>query len=405
MNHNSSLNANISTGHESNERSDLLSECPEEEVYTAQKRYTRTTLYLVAMVISLLGNSAIIWIVRKNRRMRNLTHYLIVNMAVADLFITVFHMPYKLQVQLTDSYAVLEGGVIGTLICKIVGYAQDVSIACSVLSLMGISIDRFMAIMFPLKKATLSHRARYIIIPIWIVSFVICSPLLYANRMEEYEGDFYCYEEWPPLLDAVTAGRDYTIIQFSLLYVVPLTVITVLYSCIAFRVWHRQIPGHAAPHLRPGRPNSVAKKKLLRMLIIIVCLFAACWLPYHVIYFLQFASDKYRNCYIPETIMFYCLFVGHANSAINPCIYFAIHKEYRKGLVQVARHVCCLGDVNVSRCEVRQFSTFNLEAAAKRVHHSENPTSFLEIINKRYSLDCNKVVVTEATPINSDNTL
>lgn len=122
MDHNNSLNSNIATEYlEANEENVLLSYCPEEEAYTSQKRFTRTTLYLVAMVISLLGNSAIIWIVRRNRRMRNLTHFVIVNMAIADLLITVLHMPYKLQVHFTNSYAVVVGGLTGKLICKLVG--------------------------------------------------------------------------------------------------------------------------------------------------------------------------------------------------------------------------------------------------------------------------------------------
>ena len=407
MDHNNSLNSNIATEYlEANEENVLLSDCPEEEAYTSQKRFTRTTLYLVAMVISLLGNSAIIWIVRRNRRMRNLTHFLIVNMAIADLLITIFHMPYKLQVHFTSSYAVVVGGLTGKLICKLVGYTQDVSIACSVLSLMGISVDRFMAVVFPFKHALLCHKARYAVIPIWVVSFFICSPLLYANRMEEFEGDFYCYEEWSPLLDPLTGGRNYTIIQFSLFYAVPLTVITVLYSCVAFRVWHRKIPGHAASRLRRAPSHSATKKKLLRMLIIIVCLFAACWLPYHVVFFLQFSSDKYLHCNISETIMFYCLFVGHANSAVNPCIYFAIHKEYRKGLIQVTRSICCqLGDVNYSGCLLRRFSSLNLQPAPGRAERTDCPTSFPEMSNRKRSLEWNQVVVTRVTAMYSDHVL
>ena len=179
--------------------------CPEEEPYTSQKRFVRTSLYLVAMVMSLFGNVIIIWIVRKNRRMRNLTHYLIVNMAVADLLVTVLHMPYRLQIQLTNSHALVVGGLTGNLICKLVGYSQDVSIASSVFTLMGISVDSFMAVVFPLKRAALNHKVRYVLAPIWIMSIAICSPLLYVNKM--YEGQFYCYEEWAPLLDSGTAGR------------------------------------------------------------------------------------------------------------------------------------------------------------------------------------------------------
>lgn len=102
-------------------------------------------------------------IVRKNRRMRTMTHYLIVNMAVADLLITIFHMPYKLQIQLTNRHAVMIRGPVCLSICKLAGYTQDVSIACSVLSLMSIAMDRFMAIVFPFKRITLLQRTRYVI--------------------------------------------------------------------------------------------------------------------------------------------------------------------------------------------------------------------------------------------------
>ena len=396
MDGNSSLSSNMSRYIASNEQDALSSECPADEEYTSLKRCTRTALYMVAMIISLLGNSAVIWIVRKNRRMRTLTHYLIVNMAVADLLITIFHMPYKLQVQLTNSYAVVVGGLTSTLICKLVGYTQDVSIAISVLSLMVISIDRFMAVVYPVKNVTFLKRPRYVIIPIWITSLFLCSPLLYANRMEEYEGEFYCYEEWSPLFDPLTGGRDYTIIQFTLLYAVPLIVITALYSCIVYRVWHRRILGNAARHLHRGRQHSVAKKKLLKMLIIIVCIFAACWLPYHVIFFLQFASVKYLNCSIPDTILFYCLFVGHANSAINPCIYFAIHKEYRQGLLQVTRLLVC--QLRDKTCR----TSFNLEAIPGRNDRTERPSSFPEIFKNGRTLECNQVIVIRATAVNSD---
>lgn len=376
------------------EQDGLLLECPDDEPYTLLTHYTRTTLYVVAMVISLLGNSAVILIVRKNRRMRTLMHHLIVNMAVADLLITIFHMPYKLKVQLTNG-ALVPRGFMGAIICKLVGYTQDVSIASSVLSLMVISIDRFMAVLFPLKSVTLLHRPCCIIIPLWITSFVMCSPLLYANRMNKL--DFYCYEEWSAFF---MDGQDYTIIQFTLLYALPLTVITVLYSCIMYRIWNRRIPGHAAPHLRHVRSHSIAKKRLLKMLIIIVCLFAACWLPYHIIFFLQFTSDESLYCSVTDTVVFYCLLVGHVNSAINPCIYFALHKEYRKSLLHIRRLICCqLEDLTVVRCPFRRFSSFNLQSAQDP---TEYPSSFPEVLNRGQRLGRNQVVVTKNSAMTLD---
>ena len=370
----------------STENFDSDVDCPEDEPHTSQKLFVRTSLYVVAMVLSLFGNVIIICIVRKNRRMRNLTHYLIINMAVADLLITVLHMPYRLQIQLRNSHALVVGGLMGKLICKLVGYSQDVSIACSVFTLMGISIDRFMAVVFPIRRATLSHKAQYVLAPIWFISIVICSPLLYVNKMEEYEGEFHCYEEWAPLLESDTAGRYYTVIQFTLFYVVPLIVVGVLYSCIAFKVWNRHVPGRR--HLPRARFYSVARGKLLRMLIIIVSLFAACWLPYHVIFLLQFFDEKYLYCLIPETIMFYCLFAGHSNSAINPCVYFAIHKEYRKGLFQIIRRAGCLRRATTTlSCLRRKKCSFNLQVDIHRAAWTVSPTSYAGVLNKKPNLD------------------
>ena len=385
------LNASVHNLDKVDENASLTNECPMEE-YTQAKRFIRTSLYVLAMLISLLGNSVIVWIVHKNRRMRTLTHYLIVNMAVADLMITVFHMPYKLQVQVTNSYAVVVGGLIGTLICKLVGYIQDVSIASSILSLMMISIDRFVVVLFPLKNATLLKRPRLVVIPIWIISVFMCSPLLYANKIEEYSGDFYCFEEWPPHF---MTGRDYTVIQFTVLYALPLVVITALYSCIAVRVWHRTIPGHAAPNLNRGRRCLEARKQLLKLLIIIVSLFAICWLPYHVIFFLQFSESGYLNCGVPETIMFYCLFVGHANSAINPCIYFIIHNEYRKGLSQITRLISSLLCQATSfRCRFCKFRSFDLQVDPNdRNDATELPTSLPNVTpNDRQRYERNRAV-------------
>ena len=317
----------------------LSMECLEAEPYTLQRRVTRSILYTLAMVVSLFGNAMVICVVRRNSQMRNVTHRLIVNMAVADLLITAFHMPFRLKVQITHEYDIMVGGAIGVLICKTVGFSQDVSISSSVLSLMAIAVDRFIAVIFPLQRTISLHRARYAVIPIWIVSVCICAPLLYSTRLELYEGKFYCYEDWSPLFDSVTAGRDYTLAQFLLLYTLPLIVIISLYSCVVFKVWHRSIPGQAGT--AHDRRRCRAKKKLLRMLIIVVCLFAVCWLPYHVAHFLQFFNDKYRYCPLPETLKFYCIFIGQANSAFNPCIYFVLCKEYRKGLCQILSLPCC----------------------------------------------------------------
>lgn len=67
-------------------------------------------------------------------------------------------------------------------------------------------------------------------------------------------------------------------------------------------------------------------------------------------------------------------------------------------LAQLARQVCCLRDLDVCGCAVRQFFSFDLKAAAERSDYSEYPTSLAE--NKEKILDWNQVVIPEPLQFN-----
>lgn len=159
------------------------------------------------------------------------------------------------------------------VICKLVGYSQNVSIDCSVLTLTAISMERFTVVMCPFKRATLNHKARYTVIPIWIISIAMCSPLLYVNQLLEYEGNFFL----PRRMDSVVDFRN-ILPQPELhrhTFCIELCFTSHLHNSSVLlyngKSWNRQIPGHR--HLRHARPYSAARKKLVRMLRVIVCLF------------------------------------------------------------------------------------------------------------------------------------
>lgn len=78
--------------------------------------------------------------------------------------------------------------------------------------LMGIFIDRFMVVVFFLRRIVLSYKVWYVFVFIWIILIVICLFFFYVNKMEEYEGEFYCYEEWVLLLELEMVGCYYIFI-------------------------------------------------------------------------------------------------------------------------------------------------------------------------------------------------
>ena len=149
------------------------------------------------------------------------------------------------------------------VICKLVGYSQNVSIDCSVLTLTAISMERFTVVMCPFKRATLNHKARYTD----VFASSLRKPVTGIRREVFLPRRMDSVVDFRNILPRPELHRHTFCIElcFTSLF------ITVLYSCITVKVWNRQIPGHR--HLRHSRPYSAARKKLVRMLRVIVCLF------------------------------------------------------------------------------------------------------------------------------------
>ena len=80
----------------------------------------KATCYTVVMLLSLLGNAAVIAIVVKNRHMRTTTNYLIANMAVSDLLISAFALPREMAEIFIGFRGWLIDGLAGAVLCKVV---------------------------------------------------------------------------------------------------------------------------------------------------------------------------------------------------------------------------------------------------------------------------------------------
>ena len=294
------------------------------------EKVIKTVGYTTVILISLLGNSLLIYAVNKNHRLKTVTYHLILNMAVADILVTVCNVPGRLARQITGRYHWL-GGIPGIIICKSASFISDSTVSCAILTLTAIALDRFCVVKFPFKKIISLKRVKFLIALIWLLSFIAVSPLLYAMRVQKINGVIYCYEDWSPLFDRDQAPKVYTVVMFVLLYAVPLLFISVFYSIVVYKVWIRKIPDECRSN-RAAEQD--ARKNVLMMLILLVVIFALCWLPLHIsLFFYFFQADKYA-CGIPEggfSIASVGLFLSHATSAINPCLYVAFNKDIRKG--------------------------------------------------------------------------
>ncbi|KAK6301538.1 hypothetical protein J4Q44_G00275910 [Coregonus suidteri] len=240
--------------------------------------------------------------------------------------------------------------------------AATISVSVSVLTLSCIALDRWYAICHPLMFKSTARRARKSIILIWLVSCVImipqaivmeCSSLLpeLTNKTSLFT---VCDEHW----GADVYPRVYHTCFFIATYLAPLCLMVLAYTQICHKLWCQQIPGTSSVLQRkrtslqcsayppgPGESARVrtstvsaeikqvrARRKTARMLMVVLFVFALCYLPISVLNIMKrvFGTFKYTNS--RETVYAWFTFshwLIYANSAANPIIYNFLSGKFR----------------------------------------------------------------------------
>lgn len=78
-------------------------------------------------------------------------------------------------------------GGLGHFLCKIAPITQELSASVSVLTLIVMAVDRFFAVLFPLKRIITNLVANASIALVWIIAAAVRSPMFYALRLVQTE--------------------------------------------------------------------------------------------------------------------------------------------------------------------------------------------------------------------------
>ena len=294
---------------------------------TAEKIGMSFALSLIFLV-SLAGNTVIGIIVCKKKSMRKPINFLIVNMAMSDLLFPIFLIPWNIQSLYINSWLI--GGPLGQALCKLVYFLADVPIAVSIQSLVLISVDRFGAVVFPLRPPLISSKlCPFFILATWIIAMAFYSPYLFAVKLVEGPGGLVCEPSWQEVFGESSSLDYYSVSILIIFHLIPLVLIFILYIIIYLKFKSQKIPGEQSANA--GRQRQQREVKVLKMVIAIVSGFAVCWLPYSIAsFFLVFASDMW-SCGL-DYFVFFALLMVRINCAMNPCICFISSRNYRKGL-------------------------------------------------------------------------
>ena len=315
---------NSTTGNGSMESSSCLS-------ITAYKIGVTFALSLI-IAVSLTGNSFIVLIVYKTPTLKKPINYFIANMAMSDLLYSIFWPPTRLSL-IHSTNLWLIGGQFGQALCKLVHFFADVSSIVSIQNLVLITVDRFVAVVFPLRPPlNRSKLCPLFILGTWIVAAAVVSPYLFAYQLVEYSDGMRCDIRWKKAFGESSSFTDYILAGSILFRYIPVMLLIILYSIIIIKLKTQKHPGEQSVNTQQQRNRR--NRNVLQLSIAIVLVFVFCWLPFTS----NLLIIESRASSIHQFSCGFCLYyyvtyyMAVAYCAINPIICFVFSSNYRQGL-------------------------------------------------------------------------
>ncbi|XP_049271740.1 RYamide receptor isoform X2 [Rhipicephalus sanguineus] len=272
--------------------------------------------YGIISLVAVAGNFMVMWIVATSRRMQTVTNFFIANLAVADIIIGLFSIPFQFQA------ALLQRWVLPEFMCAFCPFVQVLSVNVSIFTLTAIALDRYRAVMSPLKARTTKLRAKFIICGIWTLAVAAALPCALALRVET-QVESHALNLTKPFCHEVgisrKAWRIYNHVLVCLQYFFPLLTICFVYARMGLKLKESKSPGNAQGARDAGILKN--KKKVIKMLFVIVALFAFCWLPYQLYNVLREVFPKIDKYKYINIIWFCTHWLAMSNSCYNPFIY------------------------------------------------------------------------------------
>ena len=294
-----------------------------------------TVTYCLIFIVSLVANSLIVILVCKTPNLKKPIKYFIANMALSDLLYPIFWIPWNLSY--LQIYLFLIGGHLGQALCKLVPFFTAVSLTVSIQNLILIAVDRFGAVVFPLRSPLIrSKLCPFFILATWIVAAAVSSPRLFANELVESRKGTRCVSRWKKAFGESSSQASSHLAYFSLFIYIPVLLLVILYSIIVIKLKTQAHPGEQSANSQQQRDRK--NRNVLQMSIAIVTVFVLCWLPHSANVLIIQYQDTFTHLSCSFRIYYQVTFyMAIAYCAINPVICFMFSRNYRKALKRLIK--------------------------------------------------------------------
>lgn len=306
-------------------------------------RIAHIVWYTILVIISTLGNTIMVIIILKNRHMRTVTNKLILNMAISDLFFAATVLIPELYMLISNNPFRLEG-LSGRVYCILGPFIRDCSITVSILSMIAVALERFFAVVFPLRAKPCWMKAKIIIPLTWLISVASFAVYFQFNKLQRLT----CYQD----KDFISSLSLFVVITF---FIIPLSFLTITYTMIIWRLQHHNVPGNQSTEARIARRKR--NKNATKLGIFIVVSFFISWCPYHLVSMIVLLYWKgelplaLRKSYITGHLL--TAMVSYISIASNPIVCLVCSSKFRECFVRLFKVVNVVSTSNTDLVELR----------------------------------------------------
>ncbi|XP_053561528.1 motilin receptor [Bombina bombina] len=311
-----------------------LPECGENicSYFTVATLIPVTAVSLVLMIVGLLGNAITILIIRRYKEMKTTTNFYLSSMALSDLVILLC-MPF-------DLYRLWRSTpwIFGSFLCKFHTYIGEGCTYSTILHITALSIERYLAICFPLQAKVFITKARvkFVIILLWAIALLSAGPFYVLSEVHQpYNNTNYS----KTLLEcrytsyALESGLLNVMYWVTTVYfVIPMFCLSFLYGFIGRKLWKNKD--------KVRGPNTANREKChkqtVRILVLVVLAFIICWLPFHTGRII-FVNSDIKMVKVSQYFNVVAMLLFYLSASINPILYNLISKKYRTAAYKLLR--------------------------------------------------------------------
>ncbi|XP_067273331.1 B2 bradykinin receptor [Pseudorasbora parva] len=278
------------------------------------------TFLALISILGVVGNSLVLCVFCLQRKPCSVADVYLGNLAAADL-IMVLCLPFW-AVTIARDYQ----WIFGQLLCKVVSTAISMNYYCSVLFLVLVSVDRYLALAKPMNPSRLRcpKWAKRICVGIWTIGFTLSLPdmLFRSVNLFPLVGVEACYLVYPHPAWVLQKNLTTNLVGFLL----PLPIISLCTFHVVKALKNRGVV---------IQTRVQTERKAAQLVLIVLAVFLLCWTPFQLVRFLD-TLDYFQllpGClweYILQIGIQLAAYLGYSNSSINPFLYVVIGSHFRK---------------------------------------------------------------------------